>query len=151
MESKIEYENVRSYQQLNDYKAMIPKERTEPGLESERCRGSIVSFSSDGDGSSGDSSSSSSVGVTPKGLLSLSVSCQQAEMFIDIIELGRDNERCLGSPPTVSSVSSGTAMRLGPSSSVSGNCLDPRRGGGDSDVIPAFSSHGGENRLRFGD
>lgn len=127
------------------YKAMIPKERTEPGLESDKCRGFSSSCSS------GDGSGSSSVGVTSKGLLSLSVSCQQAETFIDIIEPGRDNERCLGSSPSVSSVSLGTDMPFGLSNPVSSNCLDPRRGGGDSDVIPAFSSDGGGNRFIFRD
>ena len=135
-----------------NYKDMIPKERTEPGLESERCRVSRVGLSFDSSSGNSSTSSGSSAGwVASRGLLSLSVSCQQAETFIDIIEPGRDSERCLTSPPTVSSVSSGTAMRLGPSNSVSSNCLDPRRGGGDNDVIPAFSSDGGENKLRFGD
>jgi len=132
------------------YKAIIPNERTEPGLESDRCRGSRVDFSSDS--SSSDSSNSSSFGVISKvGLLSLSVSCsgQQEETLIDIIEPGRDNDRCLGSPPTVSSVSSGTAMRFGLSSVISSNCLDSRRGGGESDVIPVFSSANGGNRLGF--
>lgn len=128
---------------------MIAKERAEPGLERERCRGSTVSLSPDG--SCGNSSGNSSVGVTPKGLLSLSVSWQQAEIFTEIIEPGRDNERCLGSSPTVSSVSSGTVMRLGLSSSISSNCLDPRRGGGDNDVIPTFSSDGSEKTFGFRD
>ena len=40
-------------------------------------------------------------------------------------------------------------MRFGPSNSVSSKCLDPRRGGGDSDVIPASSSGSGGTWLRF--
>lgn len=58
----------------------------------------------------------------------------------------------MGSSPTVSRASSGTARRLGPSASVSSNCLDPRRGGGDSDVvIPVSSSGRGGTWLRFSD
>lgn len=59
-----------------------------------------------------------------------------------MIDPGRESERCRGTSVVgvLSWVSTAGTEILKDSISVSSSCLDPRRGGGESEVIPAVSS-----------